>query len=289
LEEEPARLNFIPGYQSIKFQPIHGAISDFMPELLILLDGNNYERISRHDGAAIKQYVEATRVKTVIIDHHEPTGKDNTDVYINQNDPSCVSDVFQVCFEQIGWRQPIHASEITMIGLYADSGGFVYLKDDIHERIFQLVSKLLADGVQLEKIKNQLSQFRTDDLTVLSALLANTSSKNDYTYSFLSDVFIDEWLSKDRSYTDLQTGTGTYLDYYVRNIEGRQWGFIVYKNKLQGDNYYSVSFRSVGGVKDVAEIASKLGGGGHKPAAGAKFEATSLENAIDRVEQAINS
>jgi nanoRNase/pAp phosphatase (c-di-AMP/oligoRNAs hydrolase) len=42
-------------------------------------------------------------------------------------------------------------------------------------------------------------------------------------------------------------------------------------------------------VKDVSAIAASLGGGGHKGAAGAKFEAPSLESAISKVKAAIDS
>jgi phosphoesterase RecJ-like protein len=289
LEEEPTRLNFIPGYNSIRFQPLDQAVTEFKPELIILLDGNNYERFSRHNGQSIRQKIADDQIKTVIIDHHELTGKDDSDVYINQNSPASASEVYKVCFEQLGWQKPSEASEITMIGLYADSGGFIYLKDGVHSGVFELVAKLLEDGVKLERIKNQLTQFSSDDISALNALFTNTKSEGDYTYSYLDDDFISDWLAKGHTYSDLQIATGRYLDDYVRNVEGRKWGFIVYRNKLQGDDYFSVSFRSVGGIKDVAELATKLGGGGHKPAAGAKFKAGSLEGAIDKVKKAITS
>ena len=49
----------------------------------------------------------------------------------------------------------------------------------------------------------------------------------------------------------------------------------------------SVSLRSVYESTDVSQIANKLGGGGHKPAAGAKIEAKNLEEAIQKVQDAI--
>jgi phosphoesterase RecJ-like protein len=288
LEEEPAKLDFIAGYDTIKFQPLADALAEFKPDVFISLDGNNYERFSRHDGDKIRQYLSSNNTKTVIIDHHEPDGKDITDVYINQNWPACVADVYDVCFERLHLNMPPQAAETTMLGLYADSGGFAYLKDGTHRRIFELIPKLLDLGANVEAVKNQLNQYDSDDVMVLSALFANTTGEQDYTYSFLTDQFVDEWLARGKTYAELQIGTNAFLNEYIRNIDGRQWGFMVYKNKLQGDNMYSVSFRSVGGVKDVAELAVKLGGGGHKPAAGAKFEAASLDVALAKAKQTIN-
>jgi phosphoesterase RecJ-like protein len=287
LEEAPFKLDFLSNYSSIKFQPIHEALPDFQPDLLILLDGNNYDRASRHSGDKLREYLTANSTKTAIIDHHEPSGKDATDVYINQHSPACVQDVYEICFSKLNLKTPKDAAETTMVGLYADSGGFVYVKDGTQKRVFDLVGRLLEAGASVEITKNRLNQFSSDDIKTLSTLLSNVHSGDDYTYSFLSDEFIDKWLAGGKTYPQLQIGTGTFLNEYVRNIEGREWGFIIYKNKLQGEDYYAVSFRSVGSIKDVAELATKLGGGGHKPAAGAKFTATSLKDAIDKVKQAI--
>jgi nanoRNase/pAp phosphatase (c-di-AMP/oligoRNAs hydrolase) len=53
------------------------------------------------------------------------------------------------------------------------------------------------------------------------------------------------------------------------------------------ENEYSVSFRAINGTKDVAELARKLSGGGHKAAAGGRVEAGSVSGAIQKVKQII--
>jgi nanoRNase/pAp phosphatase (c-di-AMP/oligoRNAs hydrolase) len=78
-----------------------------------------------------------------------------------------------------------------------------------------------------------------------------------------------------------------FVDDYIRNIDGRLWGFIVYQNPLLGEDGYSVSLRSVGGIVDVSVIAKKLGGGGHKPAAAAEVHVKSIREALAKVESAI--
>ncbi|MBX4197665.1 hypothetical protein KW801_03905, partial [Candidatus Saccharibacteria bacterium] len=142
-------------------------------------------------------------------------------------------------------------------------------------------------GADIETIKNQLTQYSDEDLLTLGELMGNAAHQADYTYSYIRDEFIDEWLAKGQNQAALNRATGAFLDDYIRNIGGRKWGFIVYKNSLHGNNYYSASFRAVSGVKDVSVIAGKLGGGGHKPAAGAKFEANTVEDAIRKVQAVI--
>jgi nanoRNase/pAp phosphatase (c-di-AMP/oligoRNAs hydrolase) len=52
---------------------------------------------------------------------------------------------------------------------------------------------------------------------------------------------------------------------------------------------YGVSLRSVNGTKDVSKIANQLGGGGHKGASGARFEAEDIDAALEKVKQVIDT
>jgi phosphoesterase RecJ-like protein len=288
-EEEPVNLNFISGYEQIIFAPLLSTLQDHLPDLFIILDGNNYERASRHDGPKVRELLKLNHIKTVIIDHHEPDGKDEADLYINHNSPATVQDVYALLFHGLGLKKPNEAEQIAIVGLYADSGGFAYVKDGQQQQLFDFVKELVGNGANVEKVKNLLSRYSEDDIRVLSMLLDNVSGQSQFTYSFLGDEFIDEWHRSGKSYAQLQPGTGAFLDDFVRNIDGRLWGFIVYKNILQGERMFSVSFRAVSGAKDVSKIAASLGGGGHKPAAGAKFEADSITDAIDKVKAAIEN
>ena len=287
LEEEPANLDSLTGYDQIEFMPIAKALNDFAPQLFFLLDGNNYERCSRHDGQKIRDYLRENSVKTVVIDHHELADKDEVDIFINNGSMATAQDVYDICFHQLKLKPPQDYAQIAMVGLYADSGGFAYSKGNNEDSVFDLAKELVNHGAKIEDAKNFLSQYNDADIQVLNELLTNLSSTQDYTYSFLGDQFIKEWSSSGKSQAELKTGVGTFLNEYLRNIDGRQWGLIVFKNTLDGDDMYSVSFRAVNGVKDVAQIARRLDGGGHKPAAGGKVQAANLEDAIQKVKEAI--
>lgn len=54
LEEMPADLDFIDDYDAIEFKPVYEALCEKEPDLFILLDGNNWERCSRHKGGRNK-------------------------------------------------------------------------------------------------------------------------------------------------------------------------------------------------------------------------------------------
>jgi len=165
----------------------------------------------------------------------------------------------------------------------------VYVKAGGQKKLFSFAEELVSAGADIELIKNQLESYTEADMKVLGELAGNLGHGDSYSYSFLSDTFIESWQQSGHSHLQLQRPTNSFLNNYIRNIGGRSWGFIVYRNALQGEDYYSASFRSQGGTPDVSVIAVKLGGGGHKPAAGAKFEAESLEQAIGIVNDTISS
>ncbi|MDO8591359.1 MAG: DHHA1 domain-containing protein [bacterium] len=286
LEEEPEGLDFLTGYSDIKFGPLPETINAVKPDLLVMLDAVNYERCSRAGGEQIRQYLSDNKVSTAIIDHHEPAGKDNTDVYIHQDSVATAQDVYEVCYDHIGLKRPNGYGETTMLGIYSDSGGFTYANRR-HKEMFAIVNELIEGGVDLESIKNKLSRYSQPQMHALGEFAQNTSQADDYSYSFLGDKFVEKWLANDLPLVSLNTAAGLFVNDFIRSIDNRKWGFIVYRNPIAGKNMYSVSLRSQSDVKDVSKIANSLGGGGHKPAAGAKIEAKNIEEAIQKVQRSI--
>src|SRR5476651_941026 len=174
LEEEPDGLDFLTGYDTIQLRPLLEASKELKPELVIIVDANNYERVSRHDGIALREYLEQNNTKLAIIDHHLPDDKEDAQVYINSGSLAAVQDVYETCFDQLGLKKPDSYAQTTMAGLYADSGGFAYAssRDD---QTFELAGKLVAAGADIEGIKNRLNQYTEDQMKVQGELIANIS------------------------------------------------------------------------------------------------------------------
>ena len=124
-------------------------------------------------------------------------------------------------------------------------------------------------------------------MSVIAHLAANVSHDSDYSYSFLSDEFVKQWLESGKTTTALHSALKHFVNNYIRNIGKRQWGFSVYHNALDGQDVYSVSFRSLNGYRNVATIAQELGGGGHSAAAGAEVRANSVEEAVTKIKEII--
>jgi phosphoesterase RecJ-like protein len=287
LEEEPDGLDFLAGYEKVKSEPLIKALEESKPDLFIIVDSNSYDRVSRHDGQRVKNFLETNAVKTAIIDHHEPEDKDQTEVYLNSGRSAAVQEVYEICFEQLNLKKPTGYAGTTMTGLYSDTGGFAYLKPDA-KKTFLLAAELLETGASVERIKNRLNQYSEDQIKVLGELMANLSHADDYTYSYISDDFMDNWIKSRKSIPAMHSARKRFIDEYIRNIDGRQWGFVISLDPQEDGRVYSLSLRSVGDAKDVSAIARKFDGGGHKPAAGGKVEAENVEEAIKKVQLVIS-
>lgn len=289
LEEEPSRdLEFLPGYQTIKFGSLVDGVKEFTPDLFIVVDANRYDRCSRLDGNALNKYVSEHKqtLKTVIIDHHEPDDKDAADLYINQGSPAATQDVYELCFDQVGLKKPESYEVVTMLGIIADSGRFKY-SNPKHRETFKIVSDLLDAGASIEQLENKLGQYTKDQIKVLAELANNLSHQDDYSFTFISDDFAKSWQKQGKAVQDFKIGCEIFSNDFIRNVDNRSWGFVVYPDLGAEQQVYGVSLRSVGPARDVAAIALKLGGGGHKAAAGAKIKVNNVQDAVQKVKKTI--
>ncbi len=286
-EENMPSLNYLDGYELVKIGGLADAMAEFKPELFIILDANNIPRCSRSPEAA-REYIKSNGVKTVIIDHHQPVGKDESDVYINQGSPAVTQDVYEIFIEQLKMKKPDNYAGTALLGIYSDTGGFVY-HNPRYEDTFRVVTALVDDGADIEKIANKLNQYTSDGMTVLVELLRNTGEFAGATCSFISDEFTSAWIKEKKPSEALKEGFDIFLHQFIRNIDDRHWGFALYQDLNAPVRTYSVSFRSLNGSTDVEEIARSLGGGGHKPAAGAKLEVESMDIALETVKRAVSS
>jgi len=281
LEEKPYGLDFLPGVNELEAKPLLETLEAFKPDLLIILDANNVNRISRRPDE-VREYIKSSGLKLVIIDHHEPENIEANHLYINSSSPAVTLDVYEIFFQELSYEKPDGYAQIAATGIYTDTGGFIN-RNLNYRKTFEVIPKLIADGADLEEIANNLNRISENGFKVLRELIDNTGFGDGYTFSYISD----EVARNPENLEAIRQATDIFRSEFLRNIDSRSWGFIIYRDSLATNATYSASFRAVSGGQDVSKIAGKLGGGGHKPAAGAKFEANSLEEAIKKVQSVI--
>ncbi len=277
-------LSFLESYDKITQQPLNKAITDFKPDLFIMVDAMNVERNTRTGAAAVREFLAHNKVKQIIIDHHEEIGRDQVDLYINDRLPATAQQVYQLCFDDLKLQKPNKYAQTALLGIVADTSRFKY-DNPAYKKTFRVVERLLDDGASIEALENRLERYTQAQMLVFSNLAKNVHvSDKGYTYSYIDDDFVQKVTDQPA----FKTACELFTSRFMRNIEANEWGFLVYPEPANGQKAYSVSFRSANKVRDVAELAGKLGGGGHKRAAGTKgIKAKTVEEAVKKVEAVI--
>lgn len=280
MEEEPFGLSFLDNYKDIKFQPLQTALDAFGPDLVIILDSNSLSRITR-SADKLQPYFDEHNFKVAIIDHHENSTSLQTDFHYNESSPAVTFDIYDIFIDRLGFKKPSGYAQTTLTGIYTDTGGFVHRNSNF-KKVFDTVPKLIEDGADLEALVVSLSKISERGIAVLAELFSNLEYRHDFAYTFISD----ETTTED-NHEALVEASNAFRNNYLRSIEGRPWGFIVQRDVMVESGIYSVSMRAQTDTVDVSKIAQALGGGGHKPAAGAKFKASNAGEAVRLVLDAI--
>ena len=286
MEEKPARdLAFLEGYDQIRFEPVLESTEKFKPDLFIMLDAMNYERVSRSDGVNLRKLIkDQLQPKTTVIDHHTEVGLDQVDFYINDRLPATAQQIYQLCFDDLKLQKPDGYAQTALLGIITDTNRFKY-DNPTYKQTFRVVERLLDDRASIEALENRLERYTKTQMVVFSNLAKNVRvTDKGYTYSYIDDDFAQTIQDQ----TAFKAACELFTSHFIRNVEANEWGFLVYQEPFNGQKAYSVSFRSANKVKDVAELAGKLGGGGHKRAAGAKGILTkNVQEAIRKVQAVI--
>jgi phosphoesterase RecJ-like protein len=285
-EEAANYLKFLSGYNKIKIQRLPESINN--QELIIIVDAMNFSRCTRGDYRQLEQEIESKKIPIAIIDHHEPVGVAQNASYINNDNSSATQEVYELLYKDLSLQKPDGYADIALTGIYSDTAGFTYLKDNFQDTL-NIAGEVMAAGASLQVIKTKLNQYSLDDLKAIREILNNIKVEEEYVFAFLGDDFVGKWLASGKDISSLNMAKSYFMDNFSRNIEGREWGFALYKEPLLGDDHYSISFRAINGVKDVSSLANKLNGGGHKAAAGAKVEAQNVDEAIRKIQEVIVS
>lgn len=289
LEEQiPQDLSFLAGFDEIEFGSLTKSTEGFDPDLFISVDAAGMQRLSRNDFGELSSLVyDQLKSKVVIIDHHLKNDEVKADLYIKSDAPATAQALYELMFDRLELEKPNGYAEMALLGIVRDTNRFLY-DNPQYKETFRIVGELLDAGASVEHLEYKLNRYSKDELEVLSNLASNVTIADGYNYSYISDDFAKKWQNSDRPVEALKAATDIFSGQFLRSIEGNYWGFLVYPQFEADDKSYSASFRSVSGKMDVSAIAKRLGGGGHKEAAGARgIKASSVEKAINIIKNTL--
>ncbi|MFH0960125.1 MAG: bifunctional oligoribonuclease/PAP phosphatase NrnA [Pseudomonadota bacterium] len=246
----PESFAFLPGNTEMI---VGWELLGFNPSCVIAIDVADRERIAPSISGLKKAYS-----CLINIDHH-PTNPGYGDInFIRPHANSSTQLVYELLCK-MGYKLNVNVSKCLYTGLVTDTGCFKF--SGVTSRTFELAAKLLAPGVDSYDVTKCLFEELPESRLTLERLMLERL-----------EFLLDGKLAL--SYLDLEDyekigaslNEGENIVNRLRETRGVEVGGLI---TALADNSCKVSLRSKG-MLDVSTIASKLGGGGHRRAAGIK-------------------
>jgi phosphoesterase RecJ-like protein len=260
----PARYRFMDRASRIQRHDKSSAEA-FRADALIVLDTGTWNQLGDFG-----QFLSAFAGPKVVIDHHATQDDLGARRFIDERAES-TGRLIHEAIEAMG--APITASIATylFVALAMDTGWFRHA--NTVPRSFTLAEKLAAAGAQPDVLYDHLFEENTLPRLRLSGLVLDRLQVTANGLVAYTELHRDDYKATGAVPQDSED-----LVNYTRSLAGVQVGLFFMEQPRGG---IKVSLRARGGV-DVARIAERFGGGGHRLASGAVIEGT-LENVRERV------
>lgn len=193
---------------------------------------------------------------TVNIDHHATCEHFGTVNWIDSTASAVGEMIYNLC-KAIGGRVTKEIADCVYLALVADTGSFHF--PNTTDRTFKVASELVKTGVKPAEISEMIYNGYTWGRIELMREVLNTVRRD----STGKVAFMRQTLAMKRLSGAVDGDNANFVNYplMAKEIEA-----VVYMREVETDGY-RVSLRSKGEI-NVAKIAEKYGGGGHKNAAG---------------------
>lgn len=240
-------------YRFLALQEVfHEPPVDLADRTIVFLDCGNIDRMPvtwLRDGQRILN-----------IDHHH----DNTrfgEINLVDVDASSTAEIVFEITHRLGAATTPSIAQALYVGLITDTGMFMYENTDA--RTHRVAAELIEAGVNVNEIFRRLyERVPEEKLRLIARALGKIDRRLD---GNLSTTYISE---EDYAATGAdETMTEGIID-FVRGIEGTSVAAVVRDKPDSSREARKVSLRSTDGSVDVSVIARKMGGGGHRRAAG---------------------
>jgi len=264
----PSMYDFVPYISEAKYIDEFDFSREY--DLVINLD------VAALDRCADAQKLFAKAKMTINIDHHE-TNIGYASINIIEPEASATAEVLVGLALDLNWKISLNSAICLYTGIVTDTGCFKF--SNTQERTMNYAGKLISLGVQPAVIYQKCYESNSKDMVLFQSYCVNKAKflnddKVAYTIVYKKDL--EKFNSNGEDFTDGLTEK-------LRAIKSTEIAFVV---KELNSSVSKLSMRSK--EKNVAQICSVFGGGGHKLAAGAVIKANP-ENAVNMVLEEIKN
>ncbi len=241
-------------------------------DLFIILDSGSYDIVTGN------KEIKLPDIKKIVIDHHKTNNL--SDVYIRLLDEkaSATAEIVYRLFSDWGINIDKNITTSLFSGIAGDTVFFKYSKNT--KLTFKIASELLDKGAQKDKLIDQaFDSFDFNLVKMIGEFLRKMEKGSSPAGEFVYSIMDYETYEK---YGKLKGARELVADFFARSIKDYSFGIIISEEER---GKFSLSFRSKKDT-DVSVIAKKLGGGGHKNAAGATIYGN-IDQVINKIKKII--
>ncbi|OGH93860.1 MAG: hypothetical protein A2538_03290 [Candidatus Magasanikbacteria bacterium RIFOXYD2_FULL_41_14] len=256
----PAKFNYLPHHDTITSDP--SVFTDPDVDTVVVLDSGDL----RYAGVHIHLYNHLAEI--INIDHH-PTNELFGTYNLVRPDYSSTSEIIFHFLRFNGAHLNPASATALLTGIITDTDSFTNAATSVSA--MAAASELIATGANLNLINDRNVKNKTvGSLRLWGLVLSRLTKHSDELVS--TYVKNEDWLIHDVSETESE-GIANFLN----NLDSAKAALIL---KETSDGKIKGSFRTTRDDTDVSAMAKKLGGGGHKKAAGFTVEGT-IESVLD--------
>ncbi len=197
---------------------------------------------------------------TVNIDHHSSSEHFGTINWIDATASAVGEMIYNLC-KAIGGRITKEIAECVYLALVTDTGSFHF--PNTTERTLKVASELIKVGVKPARISEAVyNSYPWSRIELMRQVLATVKRSEAGNIAWLRQSLE---MSENAEAVDGDNNGFVNIPLAAKEVEA-----VVYMREVQ-PNCYRVSLRSKDNI-NVARVAEKFGGGGHKNAAGCRVE-----------------
>lgn len=257
VSDVPVTYKFLPYSDEIKFIDEYDFSREY--DVVVNLDVAAFDRC----GDAKILFNKAKN--TVNIDHHE-TNPNYARINIVKPDASATAEVLVELALKFGWKISTESAICLYTGIMTDTGCFRF--SNTTQKTMEYAGKLISYGVKPSDIYQKCYESNSKDLVLFQSYCVNKAEflfddKVAYTIVYKKDL--EKFHNNGEDFTDGLTEK-------LRAIRTTEIAFVV---KELNSTTSKISMRSK--TKDIAQVCSAFGGGGHKLAAGAVIKAAPVK------------
>ncbi len=235
------------------------------PDLIIIIDTNSYSQLPSFD-----QYLKQNKTPILIIDHHV-TNDGLGDIELIDDTAAAAGLIVLDLLKFANWQITQKIARALFVAVATDTGWFQFSNTD--SRVYRSCAELIDAGVDPARVYHDL--YQNVSLARFKIMVAMLSTLELH----LDGRFATQHLLQK----DFQQAGAAYKDTENLIDQCRQIGSVEAAALFVElpDGRFRCSLRSTDNI-DVRKIAEKLGGGGHKRAAG-----THLNGPLKKAKQLI--